>query len=161
MGALLAPAGFDARPQGRQSRAETQTELPPLRVVSRCENGRPIFYYADPYSCACVYVGDLEAYARYEQLTLAKDVSETPRGFVGVHGGGEPGAFSEEGESAPRSRSRPPRCRGTHCTFTAGRVSATAGTGRPRVHPTPATPRDLKHADGSRRTQASRTPEAP
>src|SRR5262249_36198912 len=38
---------------------------------------------------------DREASVKYELLTLAQDVSQTPRGFVGVHGGGEPGAFSE------------------------------------------------------------------
>jgi hypothetical protein len=90
-GDLLVAAGFDATPLDARARARGLEDLPPLTIVSRPDDGRTAFYYADPYRCGCLYVGGPRAYANYQELTRREQ-----RGFVGVHGGGEPGMFTAE-----------------------------------------------------------------
>src|SRR5262249_2279683 len=90
-GDLLVAAGFDARPFDGRARARGLDDLPPLTIVSRPDDGKTAFYYADPYRCGCLYVGDRRAYANFEQLTRQEQ-----RGFVGVHGGGGPGGFTAD-----------------------------------------------------------------
>jgi hypothetical protein len=88
---LLVAAGFDTTPLDTDARARGLDDLPPLTMVARPDDGKAAFYYADPYRCGCLYVGDRRAYAKYQQLTR-----EEARGFVGIHGGGEPGVFTAE-----------------------------------------------------------------
>jgi hypothetical protein len=45
----------------RQERLRT---LEPLKIQYFVHNGKPHYWFADPYSCHCVYVGNQENYAR-------------------------------------------------------------------------------------------------
>ena len=42
--------------------------MPPLKMVKQDKDGQPVYSYADPYACGCVYVGDATAYATYRKL---------------------------------------------------------------------------------------------
>lgn len=92
-GNLLVAAGFRANPADTPQRAQQLRDVPPLKIESRLKGGNMVYYYADPYSCACLYVGDRQAYVEYQRLALEKQLARQQVGFVGVHGGGEPGVF--------------------------------------------------------------------
>jgi hypothetical protein len=67
---LLAAAGFHIIPVTTDAqRLELQT-LPPNRVVQKLKNGKPVFLYADPYACGCLYVGNEAAWDSYKREQL-------------------------------------------------------------------------------------------
>jgi len=61
-GRQLAAAGFSIQ---SLDPAEASS-APPLKVVEGRADGRVVYRYVDPYHCRCVYVGDAQAYAKYE-----------------------------------------------------------------------------------------------
>ena len=66
-GEFLTRAGFTvlADPAVSQRRLAA---MPPLKMVEQQKDGQPVYSWADPYACRCVYVGDEAAYARYRKL---------------------------------------------------------------------------------------------
>lgn len=64
---LLAAAGFHARAADSPQRQRSLATLPPHRFVREDRGGKPVYVYADPLVCGCLYVGDAAAYGRYRQ----------------------------------------------------------------------------------------------
>ena len=54
---LLAAAGFQIRLADTPKRLAAMKTLPPNKFVMRVVNGKPIYQYADPLVCRCVYFG--------------------------------------------------------------------------------------------------------
>jgi len=73
---LLAAAGFKMLPADTPEREEMLNSLPPLKLQYRVKDGNPLYFYADPYNCKCVYTGDQEAYDRYAKLAQEAAVAE-------------------------------------------------------------------------------------
>jgi hypothetical protein len=69
-------AGFAAKPADTPARTQQLQSLAPLKLVSQPKDGKLLYRYADPYSCHCLYVGDEQAYATYERLTLEKEKAD-------------------------------------------------------------------------------------
>ena len=73
---VLVAAGFTVQSAIQPGEVEKLNKLtPPLKVVRRSLNGMPVYTYADPYSCKCVYVGTEEEYGEYKRLALEKQIA--------------------------------------------------------------------------------------
>jgi hypothetical protein len=73
---LLAAAGFQARPADSPHRAAAMKRLPPNRFVTKVVNGNPVYLYADPLVCNCLYIGNQQNWAAYRQMVFAKQIAD-------------------------------------------------------------------------------------
>jgi hypothetical protein len=68
---VLSAAGFQVVPADSPKKESIFATLPPLKMhyyVSK--NGNARYWFADPFECNCVYVGDAKAYQRYQNLRI-------------------------------------------------------------------------------------------
>ena len=68
---MLSAAGFRILPADSPDKQEKLAGLDPLKVsyyVGR--TGTLHYFMADPYYCKCMYIGDEQAYQKYEQYKL-------------------------------------------------------------------------------------------
>ena len=72
----LAVAGFLARPADTPQRAAMLQRLPDNGFASRDVNGRPVFLYADPLVCGCLYVGSGSAFDRYRERLFQERLTD-------------------------------------------------------------------------------------
>jgi len=73
---LLAAAGFQVRVADTPQRLGAMKRLPPNKFVTRVVNGQPVYLYADPLVCRCVYFGAQQNWAAYRQEVLAKQLAD-------------------------------------------------------------------------------------
>lgn len=74
---LLAAAGFRVELANTPAREASLRTLPPEQLVLVRRNGRPIWMYADPERCRCLYVGGQRAYQAYAQLSIRQRIAAT------------------------------------------------------------------------------------
>ncbi len=67
---MLSAAGFHMVPADTAERQQELKAHTPLKVRYYFANGKPHYWFADPYVCNCVYIGDEAAYQKYQQLKL-------------------------------------------------------------------------------------------
>jgi hypothetical protein len=72
---LLAAAGFQVRVADTPQRLVAMQRLPPNKFVMRVRNGNPIYQYADPLVCRCVYFGSQQNWGAYRQEVLAQQLA--------------------------------------------------------------------------------------
>jgi len=73
---LLAAAGFQIRIADSPHRLAAMRSLPPNKFVTKVVNGQPLYLYADPLVCRCVYFGNQQNWAAYRQEVLAKQLAD-------------------------------------------------------------------------------------
>src|SRR5882762_11723084 len=73
---LLAAAGFQVRVADTPQRLAAMKRLPPNKFVTRVVNGQPVYLYADPLVCRCVYFGAQQNWAAYRQEVFAKQLAD-------------------------------------------------------------------------------------
>jgi hypothetical protein len=74
---LLAAAGFQVRVASTPAQQANLQALTPRRIVPHAmKNGAVAFVYADPTGCNCVYVGDQQAYQRFQQLAIKQQLAQ-------------------------------------------------------------------------------------
>ena len=73
---LLAAAGFQIRVSDTPHRLAAMRSLPPNKFVTRIRNGQPVYLYADPLVCRCVYFGTQQNWAAYRQEVLAQQLAD-------------------------------------------------------------------------------------
>jgi hypothetical protein len=73
---LLAAAGFQIRVADNPHRLAAMRRLPPNKFVTRIVNGQPVYLYADPLVCQCVYFGTQQNWAAYRQEVLARQLAD-------------------------------------------------------------------------------------
>jgi hypothetical protein len=73
---LLAAAGFQVKVADTPQRLAAMKSLPPNKFVTRVVNGQPIYQYADPLVCRCVYFGTQQNWGAYRQEVLAKQLAD-------------------------------------------------------------------------------------
>ena len=73
---LLAAAGFQIRIADSPHRLAAMRSLPPNKFVTKVVNGQPVYLYADPLVCRCVYFGNQQNWAAYRQEVLAKQLAD-------------------------------------------------------------------------------------
>ena len=64
---LLDASGFKSMPIDTPAKQKVIGGLTPLSFNELAHHGKIRYWYADPYYCKCVYVGDGTAYARYKE----------------------------------------------------------------------------------------------
>jgi hypothetical protein len=76
---MLAAAGFIEKPANTPRREQHLASLPPYRVLSQNVhvggNETVGYIYADPQFCHCVFVGDPQAYSRFQQLAFQQHLA--------------------------------------------------------------------------------------
>jgi hypothetical protein len=72
---LLAAAGFQVRPADSPHRVEAMKRLPPNKFVEKIRDGNPIYLYADPLDCNCLYFGTQQNWDAYKQEMFAKQLA--------------------------------------------------------------------------------------
>jgi hypothetical protein len=65
---MLAQAGFQMVPANTPARSQKLNDMVPLRMNYLSRNGKLSYWFADPYVCHCLYVGDEQNYGQFEQL---------------------------------------------------------------------------------------------
>ena len=72
---LLSAAGFAIVPATTPGELENLNTLTPHKVLFSVKDNKPLYWYADPTNCRCVYTGDQEAYQRYERLLTESQIA--------------------------------------------------------------------------------------
>ena len=72
----LSAAGFTVRPANTPDRLAMLKRLPPDRFVQRTHGDMVTYVYADPLVCGCLYVGDQQAFGRYQQYVQAMRIAD-------------------------------------------------------------------------------------
>jgi hypothetical protein len=73
---ILAAAGFSYRPANTPQAAAALKALPPHKFIHQIRNGQPVWIYADPSNCGCLYAGDDAAYHRFRQMVFQKQIAD-------------------------------------------------------------------------------------
>ncbi len=73
---LLTAAGFQFRPADTPERAAALQRLPAHHFVRQARDGKPIWVYADPTICGCLYAGNEQAYATYRREVFQKQLAD-------------------------------------------------------------------------------------
>ena len=73
---LLGASGFVMIPAETPEEIANLNTLTPLKVEFSVKDNKPLYWYADPYSCKCVYTGDQAAYERYQKLRVEKNIAD-------------------------------------------------------------------------------------
>lgn len=69
----LSRAGFVAHPANTTARYSLMNTLPPGMITYRMgPDGKPIFVFADPIACGCVYMGDETAFKNLRKRNAAR-----------------------------------------------------------------------------------------
>ena len=72
---MLSAAGFNMLPADTPSGSEGWRPTP-LKMRYHFSNGKPHYWFADPYVCNCVYVGNEAEFQKYQQLKLQQQMVE-------------------------------------------------------------------------------------
>ena len=72
---LLSAAGFQVRVADSPHRIAAMKSLPPNKFVERVRNGQPVYQYADPLVCRCVYLSTQQNWAAYRQEVFAEQLA--------------------------------------------------------------------------------------
>lgn len=76
---LLAAAGFKinyAQTAEQQANVKGMTQL---KLVAHPKDDKVMYVYADANICQCVYVGDADAYTRFQKLAVEKQIADEQR----------------------------------------------------------------------------------
>jgi hypothetical protein len=75
---MLAAAGFMMHPADTPEKQTHLDSLLPLQVQYYVgKTGNLHYYMADPYYCKCMYIGNEQAYQKYEQMKLNEQFQTT------------------------------------------------------------------------------------
>ena len=73
---MLAAAGFVMIPAETPEEIANLNTLTPLKVEFSVKDNKPLYWYADPYNCKCVYTGDQAAYDSYQKIRVAQNIAD-------------------------------------------------------------------------------------
>jgi hypothetical protein len=73
---LLSAAGFHMAPADTPQRRQELASHTPLKMRYYFANGKPHYWFADPYLCNCVFVGREAEFQKYQQLKLQQQLVE-------------------------------------------------------------------------------------
>ncbi|MBM6595696.1 hypothetical protein [Microvirga pudoricolor] len=73
---MLAAAGFKVKLADTADKINGLKALPPHKFVTNNQNGQPVYLYADPTICRCLYYGDQTAYAAYQQMAFDQRLAD-------------------------------------------------------------------------------------
>ena len=71
--ALLTSTGFERREADSSKRQAMMERLPPNKLIQQQRKGKAVYIYADPTGCNCVYLGNRDAFERYEHTAHGQE----------------------------------------------------------------------------------------
>lgn len=74
---MLAAAGFVSFPADTPEKQAALAKLTPVRLTYSIRGGKPHYWYADPYRCQCIWMGDEARYRKYETLKVQSDIQSS------------------------------------------------------------------------------------
>lgn len=72
---MLSAAGFSVRVADTPQKAASLRKLPPHKFVVQNKGGQPLYLYADPSVCGCLYYGTQENFQKYQQMAFAQNLA--------------------------------------------------------------------------------------
>ena len=76
---LLTAAGFKMGVADTPQKLAELKKLPQRELVPREDGTKLVYIYADAQKCSCAFVGDEQAYQKYQKLTRAKQIADQDR----------------------------------------------------------------------------------
>jgi len=76
---LLTTAGFKMGVAETPEKLAELKKLPQREMVPHEEGDKLVYIYADAKNCKCAFLGDEEAYKKYQELTHAKQMADQDR----------------------------------------------------------------------------------
>jgi hypothetical protein len=73
---LLAAAGFSTIPANTTDRQQQMAGLPANHFLTKAQDDKLVYFYADPLVCNCIYIGDQAAYGRYRQEVFQRKIAD-------------------------------------------------------------------------------------
>ena len=73
---LLSQAGFSAVPANTPAQAAKLNDLKPLKFKHQTNEGKSLYFFADPYVCHCVFRGTQQNYEQYQALSNEQELAE-------------------------------------------------------------------------------------
>ncbi len=73
---LLSAAGFIPKPADTPQLVAALNRLPPHKFVQTVRNGQPVWLYADPTICGCLYAGNAHAYDTYRHEVFERRLAD-------------------------------------------------------------------------------------
>ncbi len=74
---MLVAAGFKMVPAENEQQMAKLNSLTPNKIEYSIRYNKPLYWYADPENCKCVYTGDADAYQRYEKMLYESNLANT------------------------------------------------------------------------------------
>ncbi|MFT0858986.1 hypothetical protein [Ancylobacter sp. G4_0304] len=71
---LLSAAGFRMRLADTPARVASLKAMPANQFVVKNQNGQPLYLYADPVACGCVFYGNQNAFTAYQQMVFEQRI---------------------------------------------------------------------------------------
>lgn len=75
---LLMAAGFAKKPADTPEKMSRLRRVPLYEVAVRSKGDQPIYYYADPNVCRCIYLGNEANYQAYRRLLIERNMRSGP-----------------------------------------------------------------------------------
>ncbi len=72
---MLSAAGFNMRPANTPQQLASLQKFPPNQIFMQSKNGKPVFFYADPKGCQCLYYGTQANYQAYQQMQFQQNLA--------------------------------------------------------------------------------------
>jgi hypothetical protein len=72
---LLVAAGFSPQSANKPERQVSLKRLPANKFVQQVSGSQPVYLYADPIVCQCVYFGSQAAYASYKSMVFSQNLA--------------------------------------------------------------------------------------
>ena len=72
---LLTAAGFVISPADTPAKVAAIKSLPANKFVQQTKDGQPVWLYADPTVCKCLYAGNQTAYQNYRQMIFQQNLA--------------------------------------------------------------------------------------
>ena len=76
---LLTTAGFKMGVADTPQKLTELKKLPQREMVPHEEGDKLVYIYADAQNCKCAFLGDEEAYKKYQKVTQAKQTADKDR----------------------------------------------------------------------------------
>ena len=72
---LLTAAGFNMHLADTPGKLAQLQQLPSYQVRMRLKDNQPVYFYADPQFCQCLYTGNETNYQTYRRLAIERNIA--------------------------------------------------------------------------------------
>lgn len=73
---MLVASGFRFVPINTPERQAMIKQVPPHKFLKQIKGDKIVYIYPDPTVCACLYIGNAQAYQNYRRVALEKKIAD-------------------------------------------------------------------------------------